>query len=50
LVEVLDQLQQWVVEIPPVQQSLRYGNPAYRTWWARMADTAEQLMLKVGAS
>ena len=47
LVEVLDQLQQWVVDIPPVQQSLRYGNPAYRTWFARMADNAEQLMKKV---
>ena len=30
LVDVLKQMREWVDEIPPQQQSLRYGNPAYR--------------------
>ena len=30
LVDVLQQMSAWVDDIPPQQQSLRYGNPAYR--------------------
>jgi Phosphotyrosyl phosphate activator (PTPA) protein len=32
--QVLDTLSAWVDAIPPVTQSLRYGNPAFRTWCA----------------
>lgn len=45
----LDSLRAWVDEIPPAQQSLRYGNPAYRTWFARMAAAAPDFMRKVCA-
>ncbi|GBF94505.1 hypothetical protein Rsub_07039 [Raphidocelis subcapitata] len=47
LVSALDALRAWVDEIPPTQQSLRYGNPAYRTWFARMAAAAPGLMRDV---
>lgn len=30
VLEALTVLEGWVAEIPPVQQSLRYGNPAFR--------------------
>ena len=30
LLEILDTLSVWVDEIPPVQRSLRYGNPAFK--------------------
>ena len=30
LIRTLDALSGWVDEIPPVKQSLRYGNPAYK--------------------
>jgi hypothetical protein len=30
LVTALQQMSAWVDDIPPQQQSLRYGNPAYR--------------------
>ena len=30
LVDALQQMSAWVDDIPPQQQSLRYGNPAYR--------------------
>ncbi len=29
-VQMLATLSRWVDEVPPSQQSLRYGNPAYR--------------------
>ncbi len=30
LLSILKQLGEWVDQIPPVQQALRYGNPAFR--------------------
>lgn len=30
LIQTLETLSSWVDEIPPLQQSLRYGNPAYK--------------------
>ncbi|KAK9828967.1 hypothetical protein WJX72_003113 [[Myrmecia] bisecta] len=47
LVDVLDTLWGWVDEVPPRQQSLRYGNPAYRDWFARVADHAVELLQRV---
>jgi serine/threonine-protein phosphatase 2A activator len=47
LVAALDTLRAWVDEIPPAEQSLRYGNPAYRTWFARMAAAAPGLLRTV---
>ena len=38
LLHVLDMLSSWVDEIPPAAHTLRYGNPAFRTWFARMAE------------
>jgi hypothetical protein len=31
-------------EIPPATQSLRYGNPSYRVWHARLVQEAAQLL------
>ena len=44
LLDVLDTLSRWVDEIPPLKQSLRYGNPAYRIWTARLTSDAEALI------
>ena len=38
LVDVLKKMREWVDEIPPQQQSLRYGNPAYRCKTRKTAD------------
>ncbi|MED6123115.1 hypothetical protein PIB30_046217 [Stylosanthes scabra] len=46
IVSILETLSQWVDEIPPVQQSARYGNIAYRTWHQKMSDSADSLMLR----
>lgn len=34
----------WVDEIPPAQHSMRYGNPAYRDWFQRLAQEAPGLV------
>jgi serine/threonine-protein phosphatase 2A activator len=47
LVTLLDTLNTWVDEIPPVEQSLRYGNPAFRTWHARLVESAPSLLKSV---
>lgn len=36
LTELLDKLSTWVDEIPPVQQPMRFGNKAFRTWMDRL--------------
>ena len=41
---MLHTLSQWVDEVPPSTQALRYGNPAFRIWHARVGDQAERLM------
>ena len=47
LVQMLDDLWQLVDETPPVSQSLRYGNPAYRTWSAAMCEHAPGWLAQV---
>ncbi|KAH9690663.1 serine/threonine-protein phosphatase 2A activator [Citrus sinensis] len=46
IVSILNELLQWAEEIPPLQQSARYGNLAYRTWHSRLTDNSESLMLR----
>ena len=46
LIGVLERMEAWVDEIPPSAHARRYGNPAYRTWHARM--TAESRGLVEG--
>lgn len=38
IVEVLETLNGWVDEIPPLQQPVRYGNPAFRQWQDRLQE------------
>lgn len=47
LADVIDTLGVWVDEIPPMEQSLRYGNPSFRTWFARLAEQGLGLMQSV---
>lgn len=47
-------MESWVDTIPPMQQPMRYGNKAYRTWHARLAAEApaicRSLLLGEGAA
>ncbi|KAF6126693.1 protein phosphatase 2 phosphatase activator [Phyllostomus discolor] len=36
LVALLNTLDRWIDETPPVDQPSRFGNKAYRTWYARL--------------
>lgn len=46
ILSILQSLIDWVDEIPPVQQSSRYGNLSFRVWQSRLLDNSEQLMLQ----
>lgn len=42
--EMLEKLEQWVRDIPPVKQPARFGNTAFRAWHSRLCDQAMMLM------
>lgn len=44
---MLGTMSAWVDDIPPMEQSLRYGNPAFRTWHARLVEQAPSLLQAV---
>lgn len=47
LVALLDTLDRWIDETPPVDQPSRFGNKAYRTWYAKLDQEAEDLVATV---
>ncbi|RLW00534.1 hypothetical protein DV515_00008832 [Chloebia gouldiae] len=47
LVALLNTLDRWIDETPPVDQPSRFGNKAFRTWYARLDQEAEKLVLAV---
>lgn len=36
LLDLLETLDQWINETPPVDQPSRFGNKAFRTWYAKL--------------
>ncbi|CDJ61146.1 phosphotyrosyl phosphatase activator, putative, partial [Eimeria maxima] len=50
LIEVLQQLLQWVDEIPPIEQPTRFGNQAFKTWCRRLEKEAEEMFSGVWAA
>nr|GEU30013.1 serine/threonine-protein phosphatase 2A activator [Tanacetum cinerariifolium] len=47
IVSILEKLTQFIDEIPPFQQSARYGNLAYRDWHERMTENADSFILQL---
>uniref|UniRef100_A0A1A8B9Q8 Serine/threonine-protein phosphatase 2A activator n=1 Tax=Nothobranchius furzeri TaxID=105023 RepID=A0A1A8B9Q8_NOTFU len=47
LLELLGTLDRWINETPPVDQPSRFGNKAYRTWFAKLEQEAETLVSAV---
>ncbi|ELW61980.1 Serine/threonine-protein phosphatase 2A activator [Tupaia chinensis] len=47
LVSLLNTLDRWIDETPPVDQPSRFGNKAYRTWYAKLDEEAENLVATV---
>ncbi|CAL9762114.1 unnamed protein product, partial [Musa acuminata subsp. burmannicoides] len=44
---ILQTLARWIDEIPPLPHTARYGNPAYRSWHARLSDEGRGLVLSL---
>nr|KAF6434269.1 protein phosphatase 2 phosphatase activator [Molossus molossus] len=47
LVALLNTLDRWIDETPPMDQPSRFGNKAYRTWYAKLDEEAENLVATV---
>nr|XP_003229726.2 PREDICTED: serine/threonine-protein phosphatase 2A activator [Anolis carolinensis] len=47
LVSLLNTLDRWIEETPPVDQPSRFGNKAFRTWYAKLDQGAESLVATV---
>uniref|UniRef100_A0A9J8BP75 Serine/threonine-protein phosphatase 2A activator n=1 Tax=Cyprinus carpio carpio TaxID=630221 RepID=A0A9J8BP75_CYPCA len=47
LLAMLGTLDRWIDETPPVDQPSRFGNKAYRTWYAKLDQEAEALVTAV---
>ncbi|MEE6524118.1 hypothetical protein FKM82_023364, partial [Ascaphus truei] len=41
---VLNTLDRWINETPPMDQPSRFGNKAFRTWYAKLDQEAENLV------
>ncbi|GAA6095224.1 serine/threonine-protein phosphatase 2A activator isoform X2 [Tachysurus ichikawai] len=47
LLSLLGTLDRWIDETPPIDQPSRFGNKAYRTWYAKLEQEAEALVSTV---
>ncbi|XP_077478983.1 serine/threonine-protein phosphatase 2A activator isoform X2 [Stigmatopora argus] len=47
LLDLLGTLERWINETPPVDQPSRFGNKAFRTWFAQLDQEAEALVSAV---
>ncbi|CDJ66543.1 phosphotyrosyl phosphatase activator, putative [Eimeria necatrix] len=50
MLRVLQQLLQWVQDIPPVEQPTRFGNQAFKTWCRKLEEEALDLLAPVWTS
>ncbi|KEP61346.1 UNVERIFIED_CONTAM: phosphotyrosyl phosphate activator (ptpa) protein [Hammondia hammondi] len=44
LLEILETLKIWIEEIPPIEQPMRFGNRAFRTWVDRLQERSKSLL------
>jgi len=44
VLSLLDELDGWINEIPPLQTAQRFGNLAFRTWGKRLEERADELL------
>jgi len=47
LVGVLDELERWIEDFPPLEQPMRFGNKAFRQWQARLQERAEGTLFEM---
>ena len=39
--EYLNKLDSWLNEVPPIEQPMRFGNRAFRTWLTKIIENAD---------
>lgn len=44
MIELLETLDKWIDEIPPIEQPQRFGNKAFRTFYSKLKEEAESLL------
>ncbi|CAL1544464.1 unnamed protein product [Lymnaea stagnalis] len=44
VIVLLDQLDVWIDEIPPIEQPQRFGNKAFRTWFNKLKEEGQTLI------
>lgn len=47
LVEMLDELERWITQFPPLEQPMRFGNKAFRQWHDHLVERSESLLRDV---
>lgn len=47
LIKMIDIIDEWAKEIPPLEQPQRFGNMAFRTWHTKLKENAETLIKDV---
>lgn len=40
MVELLDTMEHWIEEYPPVEQPQRFGNQAFKSWYKRLTEVS----------
>ncbi|KAK7095461.1 serine/threonine-protein phosphatase 2A activator-like [Littorina saxatilis] len=46
ILALLDELERWIVDIPPIDQPQRFGNKAFRDWYARLTERSQDVLRK----
>jgi len=44
---VLEKVSNWIDDIPPIKQPMRYGNKAFRLWIEKLVENSSNLMLEI---
>lgn len=47
IIQMLEEMEKWVQDFPPIEQPQRFGNKAFRDWFARLSERSEGLVKAV---
>ena len=48
LYDYIEKLEQWLDEVPPIEQPMRFGNKAFRTWLDKIIANADADLVEIG--
>lgn len=40
IIQMLEEMEKWVQDFPPIEQPQRFGNKAFRDWFARLSEVS----------